>query len=105
MKKNYVVKIESEVYTNYGKGKYRYEHLTNKSDDVYFENLDDAIKFVDNYNLEICKNCDLYVDYLSIFKFNEEDEEIEGDVLYDKGISYEEIENQEGVKMAHMGCI
>lgn len=97
-KKNYVVMVDSESYDKLGGNAYKYECLAHKYEE-YFETLEEAKRFVDNFNLEIDYNNrfgSLYVDYLSIFKL--EDDEIVGDQLYDRGVDKEEICKQCNIK-------
>lgn len=96
----YVVYFEQELYSKKNDEKYIYEHLTDGEESKYFDTFEEAKKYVDNYNIKIEKiDFNLYVDYLSIHKYNEETGEAE-EKLYDKTLSYEEIEQREDIKLA-----
>ena len=97
-KKNYVVMVYGENYKMLGLYEYKYECLTDKYEE-YFETFEEAKKFVDNFDLKIDydkRGGSIYVDYLAIFKF--EDDEIVGDQLYDRGVGTDEICKQCRIK-------
>lgn len=97
-KKNYVVMVYGENYKMLGLYEYKYECLADKYEE-YFETFEEAKKFVDNFDLKIDydkRGGSIYVDYLAIFKF--EDDEIVGDQLYDRGVGTDEICKQCRIK-------
>lgn len=109
MKKNYIVCIDWEIYRSKGNNSFYYSHLDQYEKPVYFENIKEAEKFVDNYPLQIDKEIStLYSTYLSLYEYDEklvDISETEGidpngnGELYSKCYSYEEIEEKAGVKI------
>lgn len=96
----YVVYIQQELYNEISYKKYHYECLTDSESPIYFNTFEEAKKYVDNYKLKIEKVSNaLYVDYLTISKYNEETQEEDEEVLYNKALSYKEIETQEDIKL------
>ena len=80
----YVVYIQQELYNKISCEKYHYECLTDSESPIYFNTFEEAKNYVDNYKLKIEKVFNaLYVDYLTISKYNEETQEDE-EVLYNK---------------------
>ena len=98
--KKYIVTIETEHFKKKSANKYCYECLLDKFEPVYFATLNEAKKFVDDYNLECDKQTyDLYLDFLSVFKYNEETEEADSDSLYNRGFDYSKIEEEYNIKL------
>lgn len=104
----YGVYKETESYRKVnGYNRYHYECLTDSTLLEVFDNLDDAIKYVDNHTLNVDKYSDssLYADSLSVYEiendnnYNYNDYEIISDSLYNKAYAYEELESMLDIKI------
>ena len=92
MKKNYVLFKEKEYFKKIN-GEYIYENLVNYCEPMYFENLEDAKNYIDLYDLSIDKQeyC-VYLEYLSLYEYDEEEDENIGDSIYDKSVDISKLD-------------
>lgn len=108
MNNKYGVYKETESYRKVnGYNRYHYECLTDSTLLEVFDNLDDAIKYVDNHTLNVDKYSDsMYADSLSVFEISNDNDkydhytyEIVSDSLYNKTYAYEELESMLDIKI------
>lgn len=100
--KKYGVLNEQEHFQKGGtRYPYRYQNLTNTDNIIYFDTIEEAKKHIDEYNIsyELSKY-HLYVDYLSLFEVDE-DGEIIGDNIYNRGYDIKSIEESENIKIEY----
>lgn len=72
MKKSYTVSIQNEYFQKRADGYYQYICLVDFKNDEYFKNLEEAKRYIDNYDMTSEKdNHALYLSYLSLFKYDE----------------------------------
>lgn len=99
MTNKYGVYKDIEYYIRVNKNRYHYEHICSSYLINTFDNLDDAIKYIDNNNLNIDKYANsLYADSFSIFELNEKDEIISDNIYY-KAYSYEDLQSDLDIKI------
>lgn len=109
MKKKYIVCINWEIYNRKENNVFCYHYSDQAEESKFFENINDAKNFIDNYPLQIDKEDNrLYVNCLYLYEYDEklvDISEIEGidpngkGELYSKAYDYEEIEEKAGVKL------
>ena len=109
MKKNYIVCINWEIYNRKHNNVFCYHYSDQAEDSKFFENINDAKKFIDTYQLQIDKEDNrLYVNCLFLYEYDEKLVDIsetegidpnEKGELYSKTYDYEEIEEKAGVKL------
>lgn len=98
-KKRYGVYKDIEYYLRIKTNKYHYEYIISSNLINTFDNLDTAIKYANDYKLDIDKyENSIYVDTISIFEVGEDDEII-SDNLYVNAPSYEELESMLDIKI------
>lgn len=101
--KKYVVIFEQEYFKKISFKEYVYQHLTDYLENKYFDTKDEAVDFINNYNLkyDFDSKSSLYVDFLSVFEYDLENEEIIGDNLYNRGFDIQLIEEKENIKISY----
>lgn len=109
MKKNYIVCSNWEIYNRKHNNVFCYHYSDQAEDSRFFENINDAKKFIDNYPLQVDKEGNrLYVNYLCLYEYDEKLVDIsetegidpnEKGELYSKTYNDKEIEEKAGVKL------
>lgn len=100
--KKYVVTIEQEYFVKGGAGyPYKYQHLTDKYDNVYFDTLKEAKNYINEYKLTYdLSQSSLYVDTLSVFEVDE-DNEIVSENLYSLTYDIDTIKKEENIEIKY----
>lgn len=100
--KEYIVKValesykKKEYYDNYIEDyayKCTYERTEDYTEIKRFKTLEEAKKFVDNYELNIyIESKYITIEYIVIYEYDIEKEETIDEILYDKELAYSDIE-------------
>lgn len=100
--KNYVVINENEYFKKRANGIYMYECLVDNKENKFFETEKDAREYMENYNLKKdIRNFDANLETLSLFKYDEIEEGIIGEIIDSKSHDIDDLKEIENIDIRY----